>query len=174
MAQLMEEVLALSRFDAGKMELKPAQVNLGVFCGRLVQEVRSATDRRCPINLSVASTLPEAAADERLLDHIFTNLLTNAVKYSDAGTPVASRCARKDDAVCEVSDRGIGIPQDDLPGLFTAFQRARNVGNRQGTGLGLVLVKRCVELHKGSIDIRSQVGEGTTITVRLPLFAANV
>jgi PAS domain S-box-containing protein len=175
MAKLMEEVLVLSRFDAGKMELKPAPVNFRVFCSRLVDEVRSATDRRCPIDLLVTATLPEAAADERLLNHIFTNLLTNAVKYSDPGAPVTFRVRQEQgDAVCEVSDRGIGIPEDDLPGLFIAFQRARNVGDRQGTGLGLVLVKRCVELHRGGIEIRSKVGEGTTVTVRLPLFTASI
>jgi len=70
-----------------------------------------------------------------------------------------------------VRDRGIGIPSEDLGQLFQTFRRGGNVGERPGTGLGLVIVKRCVELHNGVIDVRSRDGGGTTVTVRLPLFA---
>ena len=74
------------------------------------------------------------------------------------------------DAVCIIRDRGIGIPEADQQWLFNAFQRGGNVGERPGTGLGLVIVKRCVELHGGKIEIKSKPGEGTEVTVRLPLF----
>jgi len=75
------------------------------------------------------------------------------------------------DAVIEVQDRGIGIPEADRGRLFEAFHRATNVGQVPGTGLGLLIVKRCVDLHQGSIGFESVVGEGTTFTVRLPLFS---
>ena len=101
-----------------------------------------------------------------------TNLLTNAVKYSEPGHSVQFQIAREGaDAVCVVRDRGIGIPAEDIEWLFQAFQRGRNVGDRPGTGLGLVIVKRCVDLHGGSIRIESKVGVGTAVTVRLPVFA---
>ena len=74
------------------------------------------------------------------------------------------------DAVCVVRDTGIGISEVDQQRLFNAFQRGTNVGDRPGTGLGLVLVKRCVELHDGKIQITSKLGEGTIVTVRLPVF----
>jgi signal transduction histidine kinase len=89
--------------------------------------------------------------------HIFTNLLTNAVKYSYAGRAVWFR------------DQGIGIPEADREWLFNAFQRGHNVDDRPGTGLGLVIVKRCVELHRGKITVESKIGQGTTVTVRLPI-----
>ena len=76
------------------------------------------------------------------------------------------------DAELRVADRGIGIPESDRPQLFQSFHRAGNVGEIPGTGLGLVLVKRCVELHGGSIEVRSRLGEGTTVSVRLPVFTA--
>jgi len=72
--------------------------------------------------------------------------------------------------VCVVRDRGIGIPVEDQQQLFKAFNRGSNVGTLPGTGLGLLLVKRCAELHGGQVQIESKVGEGTTVLVRLPVF----
>jgi len=69
-----------------------------------------------------------------------------------------------------VCDHGIGIPEVDQPFIFKAFHRGRNVSNRAGTGLGLMIVKRCVELHDGSIEFKSAVGSGTTFSVRLPVY----
>ena len=115
--------------------------------------------------------LSEARADERLLRHIFTNLLSNAVKYSEPGRVVEFALQReRANIICQVRDRGIGIPAEDQRSLFSAFHRAQNVGQRPGTGLGLSIVKRCVEMHGGSITIESQVGEGTTATVKFMAF----
>lgn len=72
-------------------------------------------------------------------------------------------------AVIAVRDEGIGIPETDRDRLFQLFQRGENVSNIPGTGLGLVIIKKCIDLHQGSIDIQSELGAGTTITVRLPL-----
>jgi signal transduction histidine kinase len=106
-----------------------------------------------------------------LLGHIFTNLLNNGVKYSEPGATIHFAVERDErEAVCIIRDRGIGILVDDQQKLFNTFQRGGNVGDRPGTGLGLVIVKRCVELHGGKIQIKSQPGEGTEVTVRLPLF----
>ncbi len=172
MAALMEETLLIGSFDAGKMEFKPALLELRTFVRRLVDEVLSATKRRCPIEFLLAEMPAKVQVDERLLRHIFTNLLTNAVKYSDAGRAVQFeiRCAATD-IVCIVRDHGIGIPEADREWLFNAFHRGRNVGDRPGTGLGLVIVKRCVDLHGGKIKVESKLGEGTSVTMRLPIFS---
>ena len=74
------------------------------------------------------------------------------------------------DAVCTVRDQGIGISGEDQQHLFKAFHRGGNVGTRPGTGLGLLVVKRCVELHRGRMHLVSKLGEGTTVTIRLPVF----
>lgn len=171
MAGMMEDILILSRLDAGKLEFQPAALDVNIFCCRVVDEVLSATNRRCLIELSVSSVLPEAEADERLLGHIFTNLLSNAVKYSEPGATVRFTVERVGrDAVCVVRDQGIGISEEDQQQLFKAFHRGSNVGTRPGTGLGLLLVKRCAELHGGKVRVASRVGEGTTVTVGLPVF----
>ncbi|MBV8223693.1 MAG: HAMP domain-containing histidine kinase, partial [Verrucomicrobia bacterium] len=170
MAQTMEEVLLIGSLEAGKMEFKPAALDLRVFARKLVEEVLSATQRRCPIELSFSEMPAEIHVDERLLQHIFTNLLTNAIKYSHVGRTVRFELGRLEtDIVCVVRDEGIGIPEADREWLFTAFHRAQNVGGRPGTGLGLVIVKRCVDLHGGKIDVESKLGEGTSVTVRLPI-----
>jgi signal transduction histidine kinase len=174
MAGMMEEILILSRLEAGKLDFQPAVLDLSAFSRRLVDEVLSATSRRCPIELSLAAALPRAYADERLLAHILTNLLSNAVKYSEPGARVRFAIERDSgEAVCVIRDEGIGISEGDQAMLFTAFHRGANVGLRPGTGLGLLLVKRCLELHRGSVRILSQVGKGTTVTVRLPVFEHN-
>jgi PAS domain S-box-containing protein len=171
MGGLMEEMLMLSQLDAGKLIFQPAPLDLNILFRRIVDEVLSATNRRCPIELSVSPLPAQARADERLLGHIFTNLLSNAVKYSDAGTRVRLEIGQEQqDAVCIVQDRGIGIPAEDRQRLFEAFYRGSNVGTRPGTGLGLLLVKRCAELHGGKVHLNSKLGNGTTVTVRLPVF----
>jgi PAS domain S-box-containing protein len=171
MAGLMEEVLLMGSFDAGKMEFKPALLELRTFVRRLVDEVLSATNRRCPIELLLGEMPAEIRADERLLQHIFTNLLTNAVKYSDAGQVVRFELGRAgEDILCVIRDQGIGIPEADREWLFNAFHRGHNVGDRPGTGLGLVIVERCVDLHGGEIKVESNSGGGTAVTLRLPMF----
>jgi PAS domain S-box-containing protein len=171
MASLMEEVLVLSRVDSGKMVCEPAPLDLAGLCRRLTDEVLAATHRQCPIQLRVAAAGAQACADERLLRHILTNLLSNAVKYSPAGSPVDFEIRREDrEAVCVIRDRGIGIPEPDREWLFDAFHRGRNVGDRPGTGLGLTIVKRCVELHGGQITLQNAPGGGTEFLVRLPIF----
>lgn len=173
MSGLMEEVLLLGRVESGKVAFRPAPLDLPALCERLIEEVQSATDARCPIQLTsnIATADRPARGDEGLLRHILVNLLTNAVKYSPAGHPVELTVETGEPfATFTIRDRGIGIPATDLPHLFDAFHRGANVGDAPGTGLGLVIVKRCLDLHGGTIDCQSTTGEGTTFTVRLPLF----
>ena len=147
-------------------------LELGHFTRRLVDEVFSATDRRCPIDFLAREIPAEIQADERLLRHIFTNLLTNAVKYSEAGRVVRFEVGHdRAEIVCVICDQGIGIPEADREWLFNAFHRGHNVADRPGTGLGLVIVKRCVDLQGGKIEVESKLGEGTSVTVRLPMFS---
>jgi len=173
MSRMMEEVLLLGRVEAGKMTCRPAPLSLGGFGQRLVDEMSSATNKRCPIEFSASPDLSEAQADEGLLRHIFSNLLNNASKYSPPGRVVDFRIeARGPLALFIVRDQGIGIPEADVRLLFQAFHRGRNVSDIPGTGLGLTIVKRCVELHGGKISFESREGQGTTFIVELPLFTS--
>jgi len=171
MAGLMEQVLVLGRTESGRLAYSPAPLDLAVLCGKLADESQSATNQRCPIQVKLTGATDGASGDEALVRHILSNLLSNAVKYSPASASVNLEIARDGrEAVFIVRDQGIGIPPDDLPHIFEAFHRAGNVGETPGTGLGMLIVKRCVELHGGTITVDSQAGRGTTVTVRLPLF----
>lgn len=171
MAGLMEDVLLLGRLDSGKMEFLPRPLDLAALCRRLVDELASISDGRCPIEFSTSGLPPEASADERLLRHILLNLLSNAVKYSPPGQAVVFRATGTADALeFSVRDHGIGIPAGDLPVVFDAFRRGSNVGQTPGTGLGLVIVKQNVDLHGGRIAIDTREGGGTTFTVTIPIF----
>jgi signal transduction histidine kinase len=170
MGNLMENVLLLGRAEAGKLDFKPAPLDLAGFCERLASQVSSVTAGRCPIYFHYGK-LAAARGDEGLLRHILTNLLSNAVKYSEAGTPVEFTLEQTNcDAVFRVTDRGIGIPNADQKQLFTAFQRGGNASHLPGTGLGLVIAKHCAQVHGGRIVCESAEGVGTTFTVCLPLF----
>ena len=171
MNDLIDDVLLLGKFDAGALNCQPETVDLVTFCLRLAKEVESAAARDGAIQFSAAPLNGEAVADEGLLQHILTNILGNAVKYSAPDQPVEftlTRCGINAEFV--IRDHGCGIPAADQARLFTAFYRGGNVGQQPGSGLGLVIAKRCVDLHGGTIRCESQEDQGTTFFVNLPLF----
>ncbi len=171
MNDLVEDVLLLGKFDAGRMACAPVQTDLKGLCRRIVAEVETAAERDGAVQLRLKDLEGEASADEGLCTHIFINLLGNALKYSPPGARVEFTVARRGpDAEFTVRDFGCGIPAADQARLFTAFVRGSNVGQTPGSGLGLVIVKRCVDLHDGSILCQSEEARGTTFTVTLPLF----
>ncbi|MBW4450158.1 MAG: sensor histidine kinase [Spirirestis rafaelensis WJT71-NPBG6] len=108
--------------------------------------------------------------DEKLLRQILSNLLSNAIKYSPVGSTVQmTACCEKGEVIFKIKDSGIGIPSEDLQRLFDTFHRAKNVGTIPGTGLGMAIVKKSVDLHGGQITVNTEVGVGTVFTVTLPL-----
>ncbi len=168
----MEQVLLLGRAEAGKLSFKPAAIAIVPFAMRMVDEIRSVTHDRCPLSLHHAGDLDGAVADEALLRHILSNLLSNAVKYSPETSPVSLKILRQGRSlVFQVIDQGIGIPEKDHAHLFEAFHRCSNVADQSGTGLGLVIVNRCVELHGGTIAFDTELGKGTSFFVTIPVFA---
>ena len=171
MNALMADVLLFSRAEAGRMNFKPTPLELVPLCKTIVDEIQSATSRRCPIRLAVSGVDEPARVDENLLRHILTNLLSNAVKYSPVGSEVTLTVSRvAGEAVFNVKDAGMGIPEEDQRRIFTPFYRGGNAATIQGTGLGLVIVKHCAEQHGGTIEVESAPGAGTQVSVRLPLF----
>ncbi|MEO5917647.1 MAG: ATP-binding protein [Luteolibacter sp.] len=171
LAKLMEEVLLLGTVEEGRMRFTPAPVDLDSLARSLADEMISATQSACPIVFKAHGPLVGAVCDESLVRHILTNLLSNAVKYSEPGSPVDFIAARDGgNVIITVRDRGIGIPVEDRERIFRSFTRGRNVGLRPGTGLGLLIVERCVQLHGGSVDLVSTPGSGTIVTITLPAF----
>ncbi|HUR88010.1 MAG TPA: 7TM diverse intracellular signaling domain-containing protein [Ramlibacter sp.] len=170
MSRMMDRVLLLGRADAGMLDFQPERIPLAPLVRQFVDEARAQQPNDLSeVRLSIAEDVGEGAYDEKLLRHIFSNLLSNALKYSPHGGEVRFNVKRDQSAtVFEVADQGIGIPPDEIGHLFESFHRASNVGAIQGTGLGLAIVKNAVDMHGGRIEVRSKLGEGTTFRVELP------
>ena len=170
MNAMIEDVLIIGKAEAGALQYDPKPMDLRDLCRKVVEELRGGVAKQHVIQFEHQFEHASLNLDEKLLRHILTNLLSNAVKYSPPGSAVSLLLAERDgQALIEVGDQGIGIPAEDQARLFESFHRASNVGNRQGTGLGLVIVKKAAELHGGTISIESKVNEGTRFSVRLPL-----
>lgn len=172
MTSLLNDVLLLGKADAGKLELQPKQINLPEFCQDLVEEIQLTTKTHQIVFQVECDRQFIVCMDEKLLRHIVNNLLSNAIKYSpDSDRVIFDLICQSKQATFRVRDFGIGVPVEEQDQLFDSFHRAGNVGSIPGTGLGLPIVKRSVDLHGGTILVESQVGVGTTFTVTLPNLA---
>ncbi|MCM1983817.1 PAS domain S-box protein [Lyngbya confervoides] len=171
MTSLLNDVLLMSQSEAGKTSFNPKSLDLIDFCRELVQEFRQNIKTSHCLSLEFGDrAMPPVEMDEKILRHIFSNLIANAVKYTPQGGTINFKVAFREDSVqFSIQDSGIGIPEDSLQQIFQSFFRAENVGSIAGTGLGLSIVKRLVEIHQGSVMVQSQVGLGSTFTVILPL-----
>ena len=176
MTTLLNDVLLLGKADAGKLEFNPIEINLPEFCQNLIEEIQSSSSTHQIIFL-IENCLEEGSdrdfvvgMDEKLLRLMLNNLLSNAIKYSPDGDRVIfSLTCQAKQAIFQVQDFGIGIPQEEQDRLFDSFHRAGNVGSIPGTGLGMAITKRAIDLHQGTITIESQIEIGTTFTVTLPV-----
>jgi PAS domain S-box-containing protein len=166
MTQMIDAILMIGKVEARQIEIQPSQVELVQFCRNLVSEINYSNSNQ--IEFICRNKAIHAALDEKLLRSILTNILSNSVQYSLPHSSIQFRLLRqKQQVIFQIKDQGIGIPPEDLPYLFEPFHRARNVSNIPGTGLGLNIVKRFVDLQQGKIEVESKLGAGTTFTVTL-------
>jgi len=175
MMRMLDRVLLIGKAEAQMLEFDPRVLDLQALCLELLEEARvQHPDSACELKLDYAGPDQPGLYDEKLLRHIFGNLLSNAVKYSPQGGEVLFRVFTEPGVlVLEVSDCGIGIPEDEIAHLFESFHRASNVGTIQGTGLGLAIAKNAVNVHGGTISVSSRAGSGTCFSVRLPVSAVS-
>ncbi|MCC6766087.1 MAG: sensor histidine kinase [Deltaproteobacteria bacterium] len=168
---LIDDILDLSRIEAGRLELEPAPFDVRTAIEQSLLLVRERAARgEIRLATDVDAGIGEWIGDARRVRQILINLLANAVKFTPAGGTVTVRATREAGAVViAVSDDGIGIAPQDRARVFEPFQQAgTREGRREGTGLGLALVQRLVELHGGRITLASAVGGGSTFTFTLP------
>lgn len=169
MKQMLDDILTINRAETGKLEFNPIPVDVEQLCRYLLEEMK-----RCASPghlLSFMSEISEqlVCVDEKIIHNIITHLLSNAIKYSPEGGEIDLVLSGVGQEIqVQVRDRGIGIPLADQSHLFEAFHRGENTDRISGSGLGLTVVKKCVELHGGSITFTSEVGAGTTFTVTIP------
>ncbi len=171
MNSLLEDILVLSKTESDKQTLKLEPIQLRLFCQKIIHKLASIYGNQI-INFEYRLAADIVNLDRVTLSNILNNLLSNALKYSPAKTAVNLIISAQIEPLginIEVSDRGIGIPQESQKHLFESFYRASNVSSFPGTGLGMSIVKKTVDLYQGSITVDSQVGQGTKIIVYLPM-----
>ncbi|MGK7912944.1 MAG: CHASE domain-containing protein [Synechococcus sp.] len=169
LSQLVDDILTLTRAESGKLDFAPRLFNLDVYCTELVSEIKVGAKSQSILFKNI-NDVGLVYLDPKLLRSILMNLLSNAVKYSPKHSIVELTLNKAEETlVIQVSDSGMGIPEATRQKLFGSFVRGENVGTIPGTGLGLSVVKTCVDLHGGTIAVDSELDIGTTVTVKLPL-----
>jgi len=170
---LINEILDLSKVEAGRMELELTTFDLPQTLETALTLVRErATKHGITLDLKVDERLGNFVGDERKIRQVLLNLLSNAVKFTPEGGRVNVAAAPADGAVrIAVSDSGIGIAPEDQGAIFEEFRQVGGASaqKQEGTGLGLTLAKKFVELHGGQIWVESELGKGSTFTFTLPL-----
>ncbi len=175
MTQILDDVLFIGKTEAGRIDLNPFNFNLKEFCQEVLEQIEMIDSKKHPVFFKYQAESSIVNMDQKILRQIMLNLLSNAVKYSPTETPVYFNVVYEyGEAIFEIRDEGIGIPVSDRANLFEVFHRASNVGNISGTGLGMAIVKRAVEVHGGSISFESAEGIGTTFTVCIPTIDVDV
>ncbi len=170
LTSILNDFLSLGKLEEGRIEVATEQVSLHAFFEEIKEEIKSTLKEEQ--QLVILFTQPELSfqSDPRILRGILFNLVSNASKYSDSGKSIHLSATYTDDSVTvEVRDAGIGIPQHEVKHVFERFFRASNSSNIQGTGLGLNIVKRYIDLLKGTISFTSELGKGSSFTIILPI-----
>ncbi len=168
--ELMNDVLMVERLDSKKHDIDLQPINIGEFFADIVEDARIGIGRNHQFEYKTNTLPDELMIDKKLLKQIVGNLLSNAFKYSEHGKTVFLIVFVDDEKLkITVKDQGIGIPEENQKNLFDSFFRAKNVTNIEGTGVGLTILSKSLDLLGGTISFESKEGEGTTFFVSIPL-----
>ncbi len=175
MVQLLDDILTINRAEAKELAFNPQPLELNNLCQQLIEEMHLNSGKTNLLTFTCMGKPIPCCLDEKLVRSILSNLLSNAIKYSPGGEMVHLKLEFQFDQVLfQVTDQGIGITEVDRQQLFEPFYRGKNAHTIPGTGLGLVVVKKCVDLHQGRIDITSSINSGTVCIVILPSLCRKV
>jgi len=173
LSNMVSELLDLSRIESGLISSEKEAVDMASLLAEQIDfHNPGAAEKNISLDLQVAGELPPVLANPRSMEEVLTNLITNAIKYSQENSSViVSALVENEYISISVQDNGYGIPAEDLDNVFNRFYRVKDKNTRTiiGTGLGLALVKSIVEAHHGTIKVTSTLGVGSTFTVLLPL-----
>ena len=165
--RLIRELLDVSRIDAGRLELRRTEFDLAAMAEGIVGRFDLQHDGHS-FQITFPDDFPRVYADPDKIEQVLTNLVENAVKYSDGGAVTVTGQVTETEVEVAVADQGVGIPADQLPLIFTKFYRRGGHGSSSGTGLGLFIARGLVEAHAGRIWADSSPEHGTTLRFRLP------
>lgn len=167
---LLTSVLFFGKSDENKLEFKPKKIFSGAFVKEVLDTVKAGIENDVIIKSEVGELPKTITSDPELLYQVLENLLSNAVKYSKDGKQVDFKITFEDNKLlATISDKGIGIPKSEQGKLFERFFRGKNVGIVEGSGLGLSIVKKCIEVLDGEITFESELDKGTTFHVSVPV-----
>lgn len=172
LAKLIEDLLDLSKIESGKLELHLNRIDLGPMIQQAVGHFRNQIHTKSlSVAIDIQKGLPDVLAEEGLIAQVLLNLIDNAVKYSDEnGKIMISAHPDQGFVRLDISDTGIGIPQEDIPRVFERFYRVDKARSRElgGTGLGLAIVKHIIQAHHGDVTVKSILGKGSAFSFTLP------
>jgi PAS domain S-box-containing protein len=177
LANLIEDLLEVSRIESGTVEIVSVPVDIAAVTEQVIPVLQPLADKKnIRLEMDIGDELPEFHGDESKIQSVITNLVNNAIKFTlDQGRVSVSVQHQGEELAIRVSDTGMGIPKECLSKIFDRFYRVHRPGKQiQGTGLGLAIVKKIVMMHHGRIEVESEVDQGTSFTVFLPLAAKSL
>jgi PAS domain S-box-containing protein len=170
MTEIMDDVLTISRTETGKIVFEPRSADLLSLCTTILEDLKLLLSKKHNLMFKFKLKKNHFIFDEKLLKFVLINLLSNSIKYSVNGGKIDFVVdSEEKDLIFEISDEGIGIPEKDQQFLFEPFHRGLNVGEIQGTGLGMSIIKRSVDMHNGIIEFSSKENVGTKFVIKIPL-----
>jgi PAS domain S-box-containing protein len=169
LTSILNDFLSLGKLEEGVVDINLEKININDFLQEVYEEIMPALKPDQEVEIQCVNLQDEIWSDQRILRNIFFNLISNASKYSEPGKKIFVKCNYHDNQfIFSIRDEGMGIPKEDQKHLFDRFFRASNAGNIQGTGLGLNIVKRYVELLHGQITFKSEYTQGSIFTFTIP------
>lgn len=167
---LLTSVLFFGKADENKLEFNPKKIFTSAFVKELLDTVRAGIENEVTIKPEIGELPKTITSDPELVYQVLENLLSNAVKYSKARKQVEFKLSFQEGKLfAQISDKGIGIPKSEQSRLFSRFFRAKNVGTVEGSGLGLSIVRKCLDVLQGDITFESEIDKGTTFFVTIPV-----
>jgi signal transduction histidine kinase len=177
--EMINDILDLAKMESGKMEFRLTEFGIGQVVGAQCDMARPLTEKKnIDLEIAIEPDLPPMRQDQARMQQILTNLLSNAIKFTPEGGRIVVGVRRDDEnrLVLEISDTGVGIAEEDQQTIFEKFRQGRGslptgdamTREYSGTGLGLSIVKELCKLLGGEISLHSELGKGSTFTVRLP------
>jgi signal transduction histidine kinase len=170
MTTTLEDILIIGKSDSQKLNYNPKNLDIIPLIKHIISEYQLGESKSRKLTFKISSSLIMVNVDKKWIKHIIINLLSNALKYSEKDTPIEISI-NKDKTGVKFSfrDYGIGISKKDIKHLFEPFHRGNNVGEISGTGLGLSVLQKALDLHKGKIEVESEIGKGSNFRVILPI-----
>lgn len=170
LTNILNDFLSLGKLEEGNISMRPEQLVLSELCKSIIEDIEGVLKPDQIIELTIDTAVTTFISDPRFLKNSLMNMLSNAIKYSDQGKTIELRVTEERAYLkFEVRDSGIGIPEDEQEQIFSRFFRAQNATNIQGTGLGLHIVKRYMDILGGRVDFKSTYGVGSSFFIYLPI-----